>query len=163
MGKHKVSIVFVCLGNICRSPLAEGVFRHLVRHRGLAARFAIDSAGTTDYHEGDPPDARSVAVARRRGVKVTGQSRPLRRADLETFDYVIVMDSENLAAVERLRGQAVSRAIVRRLLEFDPDAGDDLDVPDPYFGGSNGFEYVHDLIERACTYLLDWIVRERGW
>ena len=163
MGKYEVSIVFVCLGNICRSPLAEGVFRHLVRHRGLEARFVIDSAGTTAYHEGDPPDARSVAVARTRGVVVTGRSRPLRRIDLNRFDYVIVMDSENLAAVERLRGAARPRAVVKRLLEFDPDSSADLDVPDPYFSDSNGFEYVHDLIERACTHLLDWIVQERGW
>ena len=162
-GSDHVSVVFVCLGNICRSPLAEGVFRHLVQQRGLAQRFEIDSAGTSAYHEGDPPDERSAAVARRRGIELNGRSRPLSRADLERFDYVIVMDEENQRAVARLAAGRHGRAVVRRLREFDPDSLDDFDVPDPYYGGATGFERVHDMVERACAGLLTTIVEERQW
>ena len=154
--------MFVCLGNICRSPLAEGVFRHLVRERGLEQHFQIDSAGTSAYHEGDPPDARSAEVARRRGIELTGQSRPLKRVDLDFFDYVIVMDAENRSNVERLAAGSKHRAVVQRLREFDPEARGDLDVPDPYFGGSSGFERVHDMVERSCASLLDHIMQKHG-
>jgi protein-tyrosine phosphatase len=160
---QRVGVIFVCLGNICRSPLAEGVFRHLAKQRGLADRFEIDSAGTSGYHEGDAPDARSTAVARRRGIELDGRSRPLRRTDLDRFDYVIVMDRDNRAAVERLAADLDYPARVHLLREFDPDAVDDLDVPDPYYGGPTGFERVHDLVERACAKLLDAIAEERGW
>src|SRR5688500_14228619 len=100
--QERVNVLFVCMGNICRSLLAEGVFRHLVRQRGLTDRFEIDSAGISGYHEGDPPDARSAEVAKRRGIELTGRSRRLKRADLDQFDYLIVMDGENRAGVERL-------------------------------------------------------------
>lgn len=158
-----VSVVFVCHGNICRSPLAEGVFRHLVRERELESRFEIDSAGTSSYHEGDPPDERSTAVARQRGIELTGQSRPLRPADLERFDYVIVMDAYNQEAVARLVARSTPRATIRLLREFDPQADGNLDVPDPYYGGRRSFEEVHDIVERACARLLEEIVLERGW
>ena len=154
--------MFVCLGNICRSPLAEGVFRHLARQGGLLDRFEIDSAGTSSYHEGEPPDQRSAATARKRGIELSGRSRPLRRPDLERFDYVIVMDRDNHDAVERLAVGA-GRARVHLLREFDPEANGDLDVPDPYFGGAQGFERVQDMVERACAQLLQTIVQERGW
>jgi protein-tyrosine phosphatase len=166
MGEKKekrVSVLFVCHGNICRSPLAEGVFRHLAQQRGLSQRFEIDSAGVSSYHEGDPPDSRSAAVARQRGIELTGASRPLRAADLDRFDYVIVMDSPNLEAVERLARQTKPLSAVRLMREFDADADGDLNVPDPYYGGTRGFEDVHDIVERACSGLLDEIVRERGW
>jgi protein-tyrosine phosphatase len=159
----QVGIVFVCLGNICRSPLAEGVFRHLAKQRGLSDRFEIDSAGTAAYHEGEAPDERSAATARRRGIELSGRSRPLRRPDLDRFDYVIVMDQENHAAVARLGAPGRARARVHMLREFDPEAGADLDVPDPYFGGAQGFERVQDMVERACARLLDTIAQERGW
>jgi low molecular weight protein-tyrosine phosphatase len=163
-GKHeRVAILFVCLGNICRSPLAEGVFRQLARARGLADRFEIDSAGTSSYHEGEPPDARSATVARARGVELTGRSRALTPADLERFDFVITMDQEIQESVERMSRRNGSRATIQLLRAYDPEAGNNLDVPDPYFGGPRGFEQVHDLVERSCTSLLDTIVRERGW
>jgi protein-tyrosine phosphatase len=159
----RVGVVFVCLGNICRSPLAEGVFRNQVQQRGLQHRFEIDSAGTSSYHEGDPPDARSAAVARRRGIELTGRSRPLRRTDLDHFDFVIVMDRENHAAVARLSAGRTLKGRLHMLREFDPEAVGDLDVPDPYYGGASGFERVHDMVERACATLLNAIVEERGW
>ena len=167
MGKHdrsdRVAILFVCLGNICRSPLAEGVFRHLARERGVEDRFEIDSAGTSSYHEGEPPDLRSAAVARARGVELTGRSRRLLPRDFEHFDYVITMDQEIQESVDRSRSANGARATVQLLRAYDPEADDDLDVPDPYYGGPRGFEHVHDLVERACAALLDNIVRERGW
>jgi protein-tyrosine phosphatase len=161
---ERVAVLFVCHGNICRSPLAEGVFRHLVRERGLEDRFEIDSAGTSAYHEGDPPDPRTTAVARQRGVELVGRSRPLRAKDLQQFDYLIVMDAQNRSNVERLAGTGnQARSQVRLLREFDPDANGDLNVPDPYWGGTRGFEDVHDIVHRACERLLDDIVREQGW
>lgn len=149
----KLRILFVCLGNICRSPLAEGVFRHLVHAAGLSDRFEIDSAGTSAYHAGDPPDERATAVARARGIMLRGRSRPIVRRDLDRFDYIIAMDLENLRAIRDMAEDA-PHVRVRRLREFDPEATDELDVPDPYYGGAHGFERVHDMVERSCAVLL---------
>ena len=149
-----IRILFVCLGNICRSPLAESVFRHLARERGVEGRFEIDSAGTSGWHAGDPPDARSVATARARGVEVCGASRKLDADDLRRFDYVIAMDRENLANITRLMPASGGGARVHLLREWDPEPGRP-DVPDPYNGGERGFEEVHDIVERSCAALLD--------
>jgi protein-tyrosine phosphatase len=159
--EERTSVVFVCTGNICRSPTAEGVFRHLVGAAGLTHRFEIDSAGTSSYHIGEAPDPRSAATAERRGVPLTGAARKLRSHDLDEFDFVVLMDADNLAAVEQLAGG--TRANVKLLREFDPDAAGSLDVPDPYYGGSRGFDNVYDIIERSCRAMLDAIRRERGW
>jgi protein-tyrosine phosphatase len=153
-------VLFVCLGNICRSPLAESVFRHLAVGRGVEDEFDIDSAGTSGYHAGSPPDARSVATARGRGVEVRGRSRQFTREDLHAFDLVVVMDAENLAEVNSIRAAAGEGARVHRLREWDPDP-DDYDVPDPYYGGEHGFERVHDLVHRSCEALLNHLLEER--
>ncbi|MET0398632.1 MAG: low molecular weight protein-tyrosine-phosphatase [Longimicrobiaceae bacterium] len=154
-------LLFVCMGNICRSPLAESVFRHLARERGVEDRFEVDSAGTSGYHVGAPPDRRSAATALARGVQVAGRSRQLAARDLNRFDYVVAMDADNLAQIEALRAAAGGTARVHRLREWDPEAGG-LDVPDPYYGGARGFEDVHDMVERSCAALLDHLLRERG-
>ncbi|CAN5802991.1 low molecular weight protein-tyrosine-phosphatase [soil metagenome] len=154
-------ILFVCLGNICRSPLAESIFRHLARERGVEDRFEIDSAGTSGYHNGSPPDERSVATASNRGVEVVGRSRKLTGADLHDFDYVIVMDTDNLGGVNTVATAVGGRAQVHRLREWDPEP-DDYDVPDPYYGGPNGFETVHDLVHRSCEALLDHLLSGGG-
>ena len=133
----------------------------MLEERGIAARFEVDSAGTSGYHDGDPPDPRTTAVARRRGVELTSISRRLTATDLTRFDHIIVMDDENLAAVEALARRAGVNARVRLLREFDPEA-DSLIVPDPYYEGLEGFEFVHDLVERACAGLLEHLLRERG-
>lgn len=158
---QRIGVLFVCLGNICRSPLAEAVFRDLVEREGLTDRFVIDSAGTSDYHTGDPPDPRTTELARRRGLVVDHAAKQIRPDDLDRFDYVLAMDSRNLRKIERLIGERHRRAEVRLLRLFDAAARDDPEVPDPYFGGPRGFEDVHDMIERACAGLLEHIVSSR--
>ena len=159
MNRDPVRVLFVCLGNICRSPLAEGVFRDLVARAGLAERIRIDSAGLGDWHVGELPDPRTRAVAQRRGLELVSRARQVARDDLDRFDYVIAMDEENLRGLRRLRADAPPSTQVRRLREFDPEA-DHLDVPDPYYGGEDGFERVHDMVERACAGLLQHIRSE---
>jgi protein-tyrosine phosphatase len=158
----RVRVLFVCMGNICRSPTAEGVFRHLVHEAGLDAYFVIDSAGTSWYHIGDPPDERSVTTALRRGVRVAGRARAFTQADLKDFDHIIVMDDDNRAGVLRLADAGVSSR-VQLLREFDADAHGEMDVPDPYYGGSRGFDDVFDIIERSCRALLEQMRAEHGW
>jgi protein-tyrosine phosphatase len=157
-----ISVLFVCLGNICRSPLAEAVFRSAVAEAGLEEAFWIDSAGTSGYHDGDPPDQRTTAVAARRGVIVSGSSRQIDAADIDAFDYLIVMDEENLRNVRGLAGAGLDYPEVRLLREFDPEAEGDLNVPDPYFGGARGFEEVHDLVDRSARGLLAHLRRAHG-
>lgn len=159
----RVSVLFVCLGNICRSPLAEGAFRGLVKEAGLEGRFEVDSAGTSGYHDGEGPDPRTVEVARRRGITLDGVSRRITAADLRRFDFILAMDGDNLSELERLAGRAGIDAPIRLLREYDPEADGDMEVPDPYFGGARGFERVQDIVERSCEALLAGIRRERGW
>lgn len=148
-------ILFVCAGNICRSPTAEGVMRGLLDGEGLTARIEIESAGTGGWHAGDPPDARSVAAAQARGITVDGAARRVTDDDFERFDLLLALDRENLREL-LARAPEDARPKVRLLREFDPAsvASGDLDVPDPYYGGANGFEDVLDLIEAACAGLL---------
>lgn len=146
----RVSVLFVCLGNICRSPSAEAVFRHLVEKRGLGDRVQIDSAGTGDWHVGDAPDERALAAGKRRGYDLTDiRARQVAQDDCRQHDYVIVMDSANLEAVQ----QFCPDSQVHRLLDFAPDQKV-RDVPDPYYGGEGGFDEVLDLIEEASRGLL---------
>lgn len=152
-----VSVLFVCLGNICRSPLAEGVFTSLLEQEGMADRFRVDSAGTGSWHVGEPPDRRAAAVARRHGIRLTGRARRTAAEDLDAFDWVIAMDTSNLRALERL-GDGGATARLHLLREFEPEGdGEDLDVPDPYYGGDDGFQRVYEMIERCCRGLLDHI------
>ena len=155
MESEKLKVLFVCMGNICRSPLAEGVFRQQVTQAGLAKRFVIDSAGTSSYHVGDPPDERTTSVARARGIELTGAARQVEPSELRDFDYILVMDEQNMAGVHRLAKPVAPTAEIALLRDFDPAAEDgDRDVPDPYYGGPRGFEHVHDIVERACAQLL---------
>lgn len=147
-------ILFVCLGNICRSPLAEGVFRHLAGEAGVLDRFVIDSAGTGDWHVGEPPDARAAAVARRHGIELTGRARQVTPEDLRRFDHVLAMDRENLDELVRMAERSGATARIRLLREHDPSAEGAEDVPDPYYGGPSGFEEVYRIVSRSCRALL---------
>ncbi len=150
----RTSVLFVCLGNICRSPLAEGVFLHLVEEAGLSDRFEVDSAGTGSWHVGELPDARASLVASEHGVELVSRARQLTDDDLQHFDWVIAMDRENLRNIERMADATGSDAEVRLLREFDP-SGEGEDVPDPYYGGASGFENVYEMVHRSCTTLLE--------
>lgn len=161
---NKVRVLFVCMGNICRSPTAEGVFRAKVEEAGLADQVEIDSAGTHAYHVGGAPDPRSVRAAADRGYDLTDQrARQLSTYDAERFDYVIAMDRGNYNRIVREFGSAEAgesqRANVRMFLDFAPGVPE-VEVPDPYAGGAEGFEIVLDLIQAASDGLLT-VVREK--
>ncbi len=142
------------MGNICRSPTAEGVMRHLLREQGLEDEIEIDSAGTGGWHAGAPPDARATEAARRRGIVLEGAARKVRASDFEEYDLLLAADRENVDDLRAIAPDEQARAKVRFLREFDPDSHGDLDVPDPYYGGPAGFEDVLDLVEAACRGLL---------
>ena len=156
----RVSVCFVCLGNICRSPTAEGVFRRLVADADLDAALEIDSAGTAAYHEGEPPDRRSAATARKRGFPLGGRARRFRASDFERFDYVIAMDRSNRDDLLDLAPDAAARDKVAMLRDFDAEADPGADVPDPYYGGDRGFETVVDICERSCRAFLEALQRD---
>jgi len=147
-------LLFVCMGNICRSPTAEGVMRHLLREEGLEDEITIDSAGTGAWHVGNPPDRRATAAAAARGIVLEGAARQVRPSDFDDYDLLLAADRENLADLRAIAPDDEARAKVRLLREFDPHSHGDLDVPDPYYGGPGGFEEVLDLVEAACRGLL---------
>ncbi len=157
----KVRVLMVCMGNICRSPTAEGVFQSLVNEAGLQEQISVDSAGTHAYHIGEPPDRRSQQTASRRGYDLSSQrARRVSEQDFEDFDYVLAMDTDNYYGLEQLCS-AKHRHKLRRFLEFAPQL-EVQDVPDPYYGGGNGFEGVLDLVEAASKGLLEEIRRQGG-
>src|ERR1700752_731050 len=146
-------VLFVCLGNICRSPTAEAVLRALAAREAPDLALEVDSAGTAGYHVGEPPDPRTRAAAARRGYDLTApRARIVEPADFERFDLILAMDREILRALQR-RAASTSQPRVRLLMEFAAEAGRE-DVPDPYYGGPNGFEEVLDLVETAARGLL---------
>jgi protein-tyrosine phosphatase len=157
-----VRICFVCLGNICRSPTAEAVMRHLVKEAGLGDRIAIESAGTGDWHVGGARDRRSRAVGAARGIPLAGEAQQFTRPDFERFDHVLAMDRANRDELLRLAHDDRDRAKVRLLRSFEPGAPPDAEVPDPYYGGARGFEEVFDICERACRGLLAHLTRDHG-
>lgn len=148
-----MDILFVCLGNICRSPSAEGVMKKLVEEAGLANKIHIDSAGILNYHEGEPADARMRSHAQKRGYKLDSISRPVRQSDFTDFDMIIGMDRQNIQDLEKI-APAEHMHKIRQMTEFLQTLND-TSVPDPYYGGEEGFEYVLDLLEDACAGLLE--------
>jgi protein-tyrosine phosphatase len=163
MNNREVRVLFVCMGNICRSPTAEGVFVRKVHEAGLSERIRIDSAGTHAYHVGHAPDERMQRAALRRGYDLSPQrARKVEVQDFARFDYVLAMDEENLAILKALYAQAGEvRTHLGLLMDFATEAGFAHEVPDPYYGGEAGFERVMDMIEVAAGGLLMRIQRER--
>jgi protein-tyrosine phosphatase len=159
-GRRGARILFVCMGNICRSPTAEGVMRALVTRAGLSQTIDLDSAGTGSWHVGSAPDERATTAAGARGIALEGSARQVSAGDFVEFDLLIAMDRSNLRELRRLARSDEQRARVRLLREFDPASADDgdLDVPDPYYGSPGGFEEVLDLVQAACEGLLAEIV-----
>jgi protein-tyrosine phosphatase len=155
----KISILFVCLGNICRSPMAEGVFRRVAEEKGVIDRFEIDSAGLGDWHIGQAPDHRAQKATESRGIDISGQSaRRVEDEDFERFDLLLVMDRSNYAEL-KARAPAGARGKIRPFLDFASQMGT-KDVPDPFFGGTEGFDHALDLIEAAARGLLDTLIAE---
>lgn len=148
------SLLFVCMGNICRSPAAEGIMKHRVQEQGLEQFFHIDSAGTYGWHEGELPDNRMRTHASQRGYKLTSRSRPIKYNDFEQFDLIIGMDDDNIQNLKRMAPNLESQRKIRRMTDFCRSHTADC-VPDPYYGGASGFELVLDLLEDACDGLLE--------
>ncbi len=162
MGDKPIALCFVCLGNICRSPTAEGIMKHLASEAGLEDKLLIDSAGTGAYHAGERADARSRAEALRHGIELTSVARQFTAEDFERFDYVLAMDRQNLRDLLRLARDSRQGDKLQLLRSFDPNAGAQLDVPDPYQGGPGGFVRVFDICESACTALLEQLREAHG-
>jgi protein-tyrosine phosphatase len=154
-GDTRTGVLFVCLGNICRSPLAEGIFIHLARERGVLDRFRVDSCGTGGWHRGERADPRSIAVAAKFGIELPSLARqfdPVR--DPNDFDWIIAMDRQNRA---NLIKAGVPASKVRLMLSFHPSPPTD-EVPDPYYGGPDGFDKVYEMVHAACEQMLDGLV-----
>ena len=155
---NKVNVLFVCMGNICRSPSAQGVFEKYVDDNGLKSQFSIDSAGTHSYHVGGKPDSRSTQAALERGIDIAHQrARRISQADFENFDYIVVMDNDNHMNVKMICPKQYQNKI-HKMMSFSPSSKY-TEVPDPYYGGDQGFELVLDLLENASIGLLSHIVK----
>ena len=150
--KKVKKIIFVCLGNICRSPMGEGVMKYLIEKKGLSSSYYIDSAGTSAFHVGEKADHRMRDVAYSHEIKLVSRSRQFVKEDLEEFDYVVAMDDSNYQNIVNLNPTNESK--IFKLREFDEEAYGDLNVPDPYYGGIDGFEEVYQIIMRSCVELL---------
>jgi protein-tyrosine phosphatase len=157
-----VKVCFVCLGNICRSPTAEGILLRQVEEAGLESQIVIDSAGTAAYHVGERADARSRATASARGVELPSRARRFGVADFRRFDYVLAMDGENHSELVALAPNPGAAGKVRYLREFESESRmkAELDVPDPYYGGDEGFARVYEICERSCRGLLEFLIDE---
>ncbi|TGM79233.1 low molecular weight phosphotyrosine protein phosphatase [Leptospira levettii] len=154
--KDKIKVLFICLGNICRSPAAQGAFENLIKKRNLDHMFEVDSCGTSGYHDGELPDPRTRKVALQHGIQITHRSRKLQSKDLQYFDYLIVMDNNNYNDVLSLMNDETLKNKIFKFGKFRTDAGPDI-VPDPYYGSEKDFEKVQDLVENCSTGFLDYL------
>ncbi|MBE7383432.1 MAG: low molecular weight phosphotyrosine protein phosphatase [Leptolyngbya sp. SIO1E4] len=152
-------LLFVCLGNICRSPSAENIMNHLLETRQLTHRFSCDSAGTSSYHIGSPPDRRMSMAARQEGIILKGRARQFQPEDFECFDWILAMDDSNYRDILRFDAAGRYHHKVRKICDFCRRHSD-TEVPDPYYGGDEGFRYVIDLLMDACEGFLDFLLQE---
>ncbi|MDB4547198.1 low molecular weight phosphotyrosine protein phosphatase [Akkermansiaceae bacterium] len=149
----KTHVLFVCMGNICRSPAGENIFRHTVKEAGLSSSIEIDSAGTIGFHSGKSPDTRMSRTIRKRGYEVSGYARQFSLNDFDAFDLILTMDDENYANIIALAKTDEEKSLVHRFTDFCTEH-DHTEIPDPYYGGGEGFELVADLIEDGSLGLL---------
>lgn len=161
MASDPYKLLFVCLGNICRSPSAEGIMNHLITEQGLQNQILCDSAGTASYHVGSPPDRRMTAAAAQQGITLTGRARQFESTDLAEFDLILAMDKDNYANILQLDPAGKYRDKVKLMCEFCTHHPDQ-EVPDPYYGGEAGFRYVIDLLLDACQGLLAEVKQKQG-
>jgi protein-tyrosine phosphatase len=154
---EKKSILFVCLGNICRSPMAEAIFKHKVRERGLEKSLISDSCGTGNYHIGDQPDPRTIANAKKNKIAIDHCARQLSVDDFDKFDYIMAMDQSNMNNILRLTNSADHKGKVALMRDFDP-LHKGAEVPDPYFGGEDGFQNVFEILDRTLDNFIDHVV-----
>jgi len=153
-----IGVLFVCLGNICRSPLAEGIFKRKIEKEGLGEFITVDSAGTSHWHVDEPPDRRSSDIARQNGIILNHYGKQISPADLENFDYIIAMDGDNYDDIERLQETyGNGKAEIFLMRDFD-DQQSGADVPDPYYGGPNGFQLVFDLLDESLSNFMEKII-----
>jgi len=152
--EEKTNLCFVCLGNIVRSPLAENLFVHLSEKAGVGDKYQVDSAGTSNWHVGEPPDWRMQRVAGRHGVKIDGRARQFQVDDFERFDMILAMDIHNRDTLRIQAPDEQARRKIHLLREFDPHASPESSVPDPYYEGIDGFDEIYQIIERSCQGLL---------
>jgi low molecular weight protein-tyrosine phosphatase len=152
-----IEVRFVCLGNICRSPLAHGVLENLIAREGLQHEIRVSSAGTGGWHVGSPPDDRMQQTANKYGIQLNSRGQQFKRSDFQDLDLILAMDHSNLIALQQLSPDLEQSKKLRMFRSFDPEADGDLDVPDPYYGGGRGFKIVYQMVERTCPKVLEFL------
>ncbi len=156
-----IKVLFVCLGNICRSPLAEGIMKHRIKALNLDDQIEVDSCGTSKYHIGEQPDKRTVANAKSNGLALNHQARQFTKADFRNFDYILAMDGANLKNIGKIdqTGEFSGKTMLMRY--FD-NQDKNADVPDPYFGGEEGFQQVYEILDRSVDEFLNWLIKQHA-